>query len=123
MELSQQLLDEIISEQSVVALGLVTPEGLPHTTPIWIATKNKKFYMFSRSSRAKCRYASQNPEAMIAFQWASMRGTIRVLHRGSKDFESVKDVMDDRYGGESGYEEYKKNWDVALEFTPYKIFR
>ena len=39
-EISEKILDEIVAEQDVAALGLVSPKGLPHTTPIWIAHKN-----------------------------------------------------------------------------------
>ncbi len=32
--IDEKLISDILDEQKVAALGLVTPEGLPHTTPI-----------------------------------------------------------------------------------------
>ena len=39
MQIDEKLIEQILSEQDVVAIGLVTPEGLPHTTPVWISAK------------------------------------------------------------------------------------
>lgn len=123
MEITDKILTKIVAEQDVVALGLVTPKGLPHTTPIWINNYKGNLYMFSRSTRAKTIYASKTDECMIAFKWASLRGKIEVHKRGSLVYEEVKDIFDDKYGEESGYPEYKKNWNVVLKVIPYKLFR
>ncbi len=60
---------------------------------------------------------------MVAFKWASMRAKVNIIERGTAEFEPIKDLMDERYGDEDGYEEYKKNWDVALELIPTKLYR
>ena len=123
VEITEQLISEIVSEQKVAAIALVDKEGLPHNTPIWLANKGIKLYVFSRSNREKVRIASNKKNCMIAFQRAALRGTVNILKRGTKEFESIKDVMDSRYRKEAGYDEYKKNWDIALEITPTKIYR
>lgn len=122
-DITEDLISKIVSEQQVASLALVDKNGMPHNTPIWVANKGTKLYVFSRASRAKARLATSNHNCMLAFQWAALRGNVKVLKRGTEEFESIKDVMDERYGSETGYDEFKKHWDVALEITPLKIYR
>lgn len=122
-QITEEMISKIVSEQQVASLALVDKNGLPHNTPIWVANKGIKLYIFSRASRTKARIASKNNNCMLAFQWAALRGNIEVLNRGTDAFESIKDVMDARYGKETGYNDFKKHWDVALEITPTKIYR
>lgn len=123
MSISQSILEKIVSEQEIVALGLVTPDGRPHTTPVWIGSKDGKLYICTRYNRAKAKYALLNPECMIAFDWASIRGRVNVLQKGSIEFQEHQDVLDSRYGKHTGYAEYKQNWDAILEIIPYKLYR
>lgn len=120
-EINDDILQKLVNNQPIVALGLVTPAGKPHNTPVWINNYKGRLYIFSRASRAKTRYAQQSGECMIAFDWASIRGKIEVFHKGTMEYEEVKDIFDERYGNEQGYEEYKINWDVILRVTPEKI--
>lgn len=121
--ITEELISKIVSEQQVASLALVDNNGMPHNTPVWVANKGSKLYVFSRSSRSKVRIASANHNCMLAFQWAALRGNVKVLKRGTEKFESIKDIMDDRYSNETGYSDFKKHWDVALEITPIKIYR
>jgi len=123
MNIDTDILDQIVNEQKISALGLVTPDGRPHCTPIWVHHFQGKLYIFSHSSRAKVRYARENPDCMIAFDFASLRGTIKLISKGSETYNQVRDLPDARYGDNDQLEQYKENWDVALEITPTKLYR
>jgi len=89
-------LETLVNEQEVVSLALITPKGLPHNTPIWATYHDKAIYMFSRSWRAKAKYAEKNTNCMVACVNGAVRGTIEVIHRGNEEYEKVMDIPDSR---------------------------
>lgn len=115
-------LERLVNEQEVVSLALITPKGLPHNTPIWATYHDNAIYMFSRSSRAKAKYAAKNPNCMVAFVNGAVRGTIELIHRGTENYEKIMNIPDDRFGEDPNYKEYKANWDVAFKIIPEKLY-
>jgi nitroimidazol reductase NimA-like FMN-containing flavoprotein (pyridoxamine 5'-phosphate oxidase superfamily) len=122
-QIDLDILEAMVNEQETSALGLVTPKGRPHCTPIWTHYFEGKLYIFSRKSRAKIRYAQQVNECMIAFDFGSVRGTIQLIEKGSDEYNLVYNLPNKRYSHDTQLEQYKENWDVALMITPTKLFR
>lgn len=123
MDITPKLLEKIVNEQKVSGLGLVTPDGRPHTTPVWTHHHDGFLYIFSRSERAKVRYARLNNDCMIAFDFASLRGKIDLFYKESPEYQKVKDLPDARYGDNDQLDTYKENWDVVLRIRPTKLYR
>lgn len=123
MKMTNAILEEIVNEQLISALGLVTPDGRPHCTPVWVHHYSGKLYIFSRSGRAKVKYAEMNRECMIAFDFASLRGEVDIIHKQNEEYQQIKDLPDARYGDDSQLEFYKENWDIALKITPTRLYR
>ncbi len=123
LEITENLLETIVNEQEISALGLVTPDGRPHCTPVWTHHYKGHLYIFSRKSRAKIRYAAKSGQCMIAFDFASVRGTLELIEKGSDEYTEIYDIPDARYGTDSQLQFYKDNWDVAVKVTPTKVYR
>lgn len=115
-------LEKMVNEQLVASLGLVTPSGLPHNTPVWASYFEKFIYIFSRSGRNKAMFAKQNPNCMVAFKNGAVRGKIELLQRGTPEYEEVMDIPDTRYRENPNYEKYKRNWDIAFKISPSRLY-
>ncbi len=60
---------------------------------------------------------------MIAFDFASLRGTVELIEKNSEEYQAIYNLPDARYGENSNLEAYKNNWNVALKITPSKLYR
>ena len=121
-KIDRNALQSMVNHQLVSALGLVTPKGLPHCTPVWVHYFDGKLYIFTKSGRAKVRYASINPNCMVAFELGSMKGSIKLYPKNSEAYQKLIDLPDERYGHNSSLSQYKENWDTMMEITPVKVY-
>ncbi|MHA1940770.1 MAG: hypothetical protein ACW98K_00550 [Candidatus Kariarchaeaceae archaeon] len=120
--MDNQTLESLASDQLIVGLALVTPEGRPHNTPVWINYSDGKYYVFTRKWRQKAVLAEKNPDCMISFNNGAVQGVITLVERGTNEYKAIMDLPDTRYGNQPGYDEYKLRWDLALKITPTKVY-
>jgi PPOX class probable F420-dependent enzyme len=59
-------LDRFLSEQPVVWLSTVRPDGAPHLVPIWFTWDGASLLVFSKPGAQKVRNMRANPVAMLA---------------------------------------------------------
>jgi len=57
-------LDRFLSEEPVVWLSTVRPDGAPHLVPIWFTWDGTSLLVFSKPGAQKVRNLSANPVAM-----------------------------------------------------------
>jgi len=122
MKIENKDLEEICKEE-VVALGLVDLKGNPHNTPVWVNNFEDKLYIFTGSDTLKPRYVKNNPNCMLAFDYAMVKGKIRVIMRGDEDYLRFIHILDSKYENEGGFQEFIKNSDVIFQITPKKIIK
>lgn len=115
------LLYRLVNEQLVVGLAIVTPEGKPHGTPIWIATDGEHLFFYSRSDRKKIEYLKKNPFCTIIFQNGNVDGNVILIPKTDARYHNYFKAYDPRYKDQEGYFEYKKNWDIFVFITPENI--
>jgi PPOX class probable F420-dependent enzyme len=59
-------LDRFLSEEPVVWLSTVRPDGAPHIVPIWFTWDGASLLVFSKPGAQKVRNLRANPVAMLA---------------------------------------------------------
>jgi PPOX class probable F420-dependent enzyme len=59
-------LDRFLSEEPVVWLSTVRPDGAPHLVPIWFTWDGSSLLVFSKPGAQKVRNLRVNPVAMLA---------------------------------------------------------
>jgi PPOX class probable F420-dependent enzyme len=59
-------LDRFLSDEPVVWLSTVRPDGAPHIVPIWFTWDGTSLLVFSKPSAQKVRNLRVNPVAMLA---------------------------------------------------------
>ena len=59
-------LDRFLSEEPVVWLSTVRPDGAPHLVPIWFTWDGTSLLVFSKPGAQKVRNMRANPVAMLA---------------------------------------------------------
>jgi PPOX class probable F420-dependent enzyme len=79
-------LDRFLSQEPVVWLSTVRPDGAPHLVPIWFTWDGSSLLVFSKPGAQKVRNLRANPVAMLAlgepeddFDVALAEATVRLL--------------------------------------------
>lgn len=120
--IDQDELKKLVDSHRIGSLAVITPEGKPHNTPVWINYKDGFLVVFTRDYRVKTKYAKANPHCMISYDDGAIVGEIEVISRGTDAYTSIMDTSDEKYSDDPGYPEYKKNWNTALKIKVSKLY-
>ena len=57
---------DLLTQPVIVRLTTLTPQGYPHTVPVWIMLDNDDLIMFTERSAQKVKNARSNPKGAVA---------------------------------------------------------
>ena len=121
MSLSEQL-QKLVSDQLVVGIAYLTPEGKIRGTPIWIATDGEKIFFYSREKRKKIQYLKKSHHCIVIFNNGTVEGDVKIIPKGEDIFNNNYTYLDPRYQHDPNYTTYKENWDVMVLIKPIKVY-
>jgi PPOX class probable F420-dependent enzyme len=92
---------ELIEKRPIAHVAVVSPDGRPHTTPVWLELHEGKIRFSTLKGRVKHRYLLENPSIAVSFTdpdtphvYVQVRGTATItddpdktlIHKLSHDY-------------------------------------
>ena len=124
----------LLEQKTIAIIGVISPTGIPHLTPIWFVEHEKKIYFSTLTSRSKYKFIAKNTSIGInithpeGHPYISLVGKANI--RRKEEFSDYKLVLTELFAKyispaerETALQKNLANEErVLIEIVPTKIF-
>lgn len=122
---------EFLNLQRITSIATLTPEGLPHSTPVWFVIERRKIFFRVQSYKAKFRNIGRFSTVSCSFEdgdkYTELRG-VSILGKAQvvTDLAVHKRInlkLLEKYKNERNYGGMPRAWRNRFEAEPRKIVK